>query len=74
MDNKLKEAVSVLVEALKTDEGYRIGWQANIAMAFKDEFWRTCTTHKHLDLMDKEALHNIANTAADNFLNLLCKE
>ena len=34
MNNKLKEAVDVLVEALKTDEGYRIGWQANIAMVF----------------------------------------
>ena len=74
MDDKLKEAVSVLVEALKTDESYRIGWQANIAMTFKDEFWRTCRTRQHLDLMDEESLHEIANKASNNFLNLLCRD
>lgn len=73
MDSRLKNAVEVLREALKTDEDYRIGWQANIAMAFKDEFWRVCTTHQHLDLLDDEIIHEIANKASDNFLQLLCQ-
>jgi len=64
MDNKLKNAVEVLREALKTDEGYRIGWQANIAMAFKDEYYRS---------KNKEEIHEIANKASDNFLQLLCQ-
>ena len=38
MDNKLKEAVSVLVEALRSDPEYYYSWQANIAMAFQDEW------------------------------------
>lgn len=65
MDNRLKKAVEVLRETLKTDEGYRIAWQANIAMAFKDAYWQS---------EDKEEIHEISNRAADNFLNLICKK
>lgn len=71
MENKTKEAVEILIKALKESPGYYYGWQTNIAMAFKDEFWRTCTTHQHLDLMDEDSLHTIANIAADNFLKQL---
>lgn len=71
MNNKLKEAVDVLVEALKTDEGYRIGWQANIAMAFKDEYYRENFQQSEQQF---EYVNELANIAADNFLNLLCKE
>lgn len=71
MDNKVKEAVEVLVEALKTDESYRIGWQANIAMAFKDEFTRT---NPDLKSTSEYELHIIANQASNNFLNLLCTD
>lgn len=73
MENKVKEAVETLCAALKEDAGYYYSWQANIAMAFKDEFWRTCSTHQHLDLMDDESLHIIANKGADNFLKQLMK-
>lgn len=77
MDNKLKEAVSVLVEALKTDLGYRIGWQANIAMAFKDEFHNYMSknhpTFKE-EVENEVDIYEISNRAAFNFLNLLCKE
>lgn len=69
MDNKIKNALEVIAEALRTDEGYRIGWQANIAMAFKDEYARNRLKYK-----TKQDIHNIANTAADNFLNLLCAQ
>jgi hypothetical protein len=69
MDNKVKDAIQVLVEALKTDEGYRIGWQSNIAMAFKDEFYRESFQQSKQQFED---VHELANTAADNFLKMLC--
>lgn len=68
-----QEVIKQFFNILQEDESYRRSWKDNIAMSFKDEFWRTCTTHKHLDLMDDETLHNIANASADNFLNLLIK-
>jgi len=74
MNIELKLAVQELVTALRTDEDYRRAWKDNIAMAFKDEFWSTCTTHEHLDLMDSESLHEIANKASENFLKLLCND
>ena len=69
MENKLKEAIDTLVEALQTDEGYRIGWQANIAMSFKDEYSRNKLKYKN-----RQDIHKIANTASDNFLNMLCAQ
>ena len=59
MKKKHKSPIAELVHSLKTDEGYYIGWKANIAMAFFDEA--------------RKNLHEIANTAADNFLQLLMK-
>ncbi len=64
-----KEAVKQLVKALKEDEGYKYSWQANIAMAFKDEYARTVSSGKPII-----GVHEIANTAAINFLNLLCRD
>jgi hypothetical protein len=69
MDSKLKEAVEVLVNALKIDKGYRIGWQANIAMAFKNECYRY-----EEGAFTEVDIHRIANEASNNFLNLLCKD
>ena len=69
MENKTKEAVETLCAALKEDAGYYYGWQANIAMAFKDE-WRREDFQK--SEQDFEAVHILANNSADNFLNLLC--
>ena len=72
MENKVKEAVETLVEALKTDDGYRISWQANIAMAFKDEYnWSGW--HNSEICPTEEDIHVIANKASDNFLKMLCK-
>lgn len=65
--------IEELQKALKEDKELYYAYQANIAMAFQDEFWRTCTSHEHLALMDKETLHGIANQAAKNFLDLLIK-
>jgi hypothetical protein len=71
METKLSEAVKTLVEALKTDESYRIGWQASIAMAFKDEFYKTNPDFKS---SSEYELHIIANKASNNFINLLCRD
>lgn len=63
-DTSIEEAIKVLVNELRTGEDYRRSWQANIAMAFKD-----CD-----DKYDGgETIDAVANEAADNFLNLLCR-
>lgn len=67
-------AVDTLCKALRSDESFYYAYQANIAMAFKDEFWRNIHSHADLDLMDVETLHIIANQAAKNFLDLLIKD
>lgn len=63
----LKEAVQRLIKELKEDEQYRYSWQANIAMAFKDQAYYDKRT------WDKDELHDTANSAAIHFLELLCK-
>jgi hypothetical protein len=68
METKLSEAVKVLIEALKTNEDYRRSWNDNIAMAFKDEYSRNRLKYK-----TRQDIHKIANTAANDFLKLLCK-
>lgn len=71
MESELSKAVSILVEALKTDEGYREGWQANIAVQFQDAWERAC---KRSGLpCTHEQIHEISNEAAKNFLNLFIK-
>lgn len=60
----LKYGVELLCNALREDPNYYISWQANIAMAFKDEYDRTSDVFKN-------DIHTIANEAAKNFLNLL---
>jgi len=67
MKKKHKSPIAELVHSLKTDEGYYIGWKANIAMAFFDEARRKKAK------ISRKNLHEIANTAADNFLQLLMK-
>ena len=58
----VQEAMKVVTKAIKEDEGYRVGWQANISTAFKDRYNRY------------DEIHDIANDAADNFLTLLTKD
>lgn len=69
---KIKKAIKTLIKAMNEDPGYRIGWQANIAMAFIDSEhnYRRKNFKGYLNRTDK---HNIANDAANNFLNLLGK-
>lgn len=66
----VKEAVKTLTIALEADEGLRLGYQANIAMAFKDEYKRKQVEKSDINDFD---IHEIANKAADNFLKEWCK-
>jgi hypothetical protein len=70
-DLGIKKEVDILCKTLKEDEGYYIVWQANIAMAFKDEFDRTMNELN--TQYNSDIIHLIANNAAKNFLNLLIK-
>jgi hypothetical protein len=63
MENLVPDAIAIIVKHLQDDKSYYIAWQANIAMAFQDEMHR-----KGYRLPD---LYEIANKAADNFLELL---
>ncbi len=63
MSEDLKEAIDALVAALKSDDGYRMGWQANIAMAVYDA--------ARLRGIEDDRLHEACNAGADNFLRLL---
>lgn len=65
------EAAKVLSKALTTDKDYFIAWQANIAMAFKDNaaWFKKSNTGKRN--VSNEDIHRIANKAADYFLEQL---
>jgi hypothetical protein len=64
--------ITELVNALKTDRELWRAYQANIAMAFKDEYdWYKKQTGKKT--LSRQDIHIIANRAADYFLELLCK-
>lgn len=58
-----------LTDALKNSESLRIGYQANIVMAFKDCYQIALT--KKLKI-NSETIHIIANAAANYFLDSLC--
>ena len=64
--SELSEAVKTLKEALKSDKELYFGWQSNIAMAFVDSFSEATLV--------KTNIHEIANTAAKRFLDLLIRE
>jgi len=65
---QMDKAIGTLTRALKKDEGYRIGWKANIAMAFVD------TYRQQKGRTGYAKVHKIANEAAEHFLKLLCDE
>ena len=62
----VSEAIKVASKAIKEDPGYRIAWQANIAMAFQDEFSR----NENL----RNIIHEISNKAADSFIDNLTRD
>ena len=65
MNDDAKLAVETLSKALRENPSLYYAYQANIAMAFKNEMVR----NGH----DFPTLHDIANIAAKNFLDLLIK-
>lgn len=67
----VQEAMKIVCEAIRTDESYREGWLANIAMAFKDNY-RWYREKKGLDtIFSSIDCHIVANKAAEDFLNIL---
>ena len=73
---KYEEAIKVVTEEIKNDPELYYAFQANIAMAFKDEYARNEVRDAHDRLEGFEPtldIHEIANTAAKNFLDLLIK-
>lgn len=73
--DELSVALSTLCKYLREDKDYFYSWQANIAVAFQDEYQRQYedANGKILDA-EKDItppIHEVANEAAKNFLNLL---
>jgi len=63
--NEVAKAVDTITDAIKEDDSLFYAYQANIAMAFKDEYARNPKRYKN-----RQDIHEIANTAAINFLHL----
>lgn len=63
-------ACRVLTRALRKDKGFYIAYQANIAMAFYDEFRRQCKTEEMTLLLNKLGvnMHDLCNEASTNFM------
>lgn len=68
----IQEAMKIVTREIANDPNYRITWQANIAMAFKDQWMKTMEINS--DCVDYKTIHDIANKAANNFLDILCIE
>jgi hypothetical protein len=62
---ELTKAIKKIQRELRNDEELYYGYQSNIAMAFKDEYDRNPKKYKN-----RKDIHEIANNAAKNFLNL----
>ena len=74
IESDIPNAVGALIKALiedKSEGSYYYSWQANIAMAFKDEWDREQFQQSD---QDSAAVHRLANNAAKNFLEMLCHE
>ena len=63
------QSCKILFKALREDPGFYYSYQANIAVSFMDEYYRKEKKYKNRD-----DIHQIANTAAKYFLDLLIKE
>ncbi len=61
------DVIRLFCEQLKKDPDYYYGWQANIACAFQDEYYRPTLEVEERDI------HKISNNAAKYFLDMICK-
>lgn len=66
-----KEALAVLVKALKKDSDYSLTWEQNIAMVYVDAERNFCK-EKNKKVLNKYDKFIVANRAAKNFVDLLC--
>lgn len=73
IENNVGLATHILFEALKRDNQLYYAYQANIAMAFKDEYDRQAKSRHYIDL-NKIDIHEVANTAAKYFLDQLIEQ
>lgn len=62
----VEKEMKVIADAIKSDAGYYISWQANLACAFQDE-WQFAAYHGGLPCKP-EHIHEIANKAAARFI------
>lgn len=68
---QLPYAIGRLCEELEKDKSegsYYYSWQANIAMAFQDEYRKEFGDSPKMRVF----MHEVSNNAAKNFLNMLC--
>lgn len=72
-ENENADIMNAVFKILKKDADYYYAWQANIAMAFKDQYSKEAVKVAHSELWELD-IHKIANQAAKNFLDLLIKE
>lgn len=73
--NNLKDKIIIDLENFRNDksEGSNYyGWQANIAMAFKDRYSQYKQKESTSAVLSDWDIHKIANQAAKNFLDTLC--
>lgn len=64
--------VEELIAELKGDKEYYYSWQASIAVSFQDAYhWHKTKNGKE---PTQDDIHEISNTAAKCFLDLLCKD
>lgn len=64
--------IKKLQKALKNDKELYYAWQANIAMAFYDNFYQYKRGRKKKTLNETD-IHTISNNAATYFLDLFIK-
>ncbi len=64
----VRGAVNTLAPALREDADYRLGWEANIAMAFVDAMGRLKAELGKKSSLNKSEIHQAANEAAAQFL------
>lgn len=58
---------------IRRDKGLFISWQANIAMAFVDQYYYHEKKNGRKKYKNYSDIHTIANAAAENFLRLLIR-
>lgn len=68
----LNDSIQHLITALKESDEYRQTWQANLAMAYADCYHWHC--RKMTNKLSDEDISQIANEAADYFLDLLTQQ